>query len=143
MPTRAMQKRELAKYCEGKALPRALKCAAGSTTRVVATRLEFPHNRREQGRMANSGSFKKGQSGNPGGRPAVLLTPLLREIMQATESGNISKAKLLAQTLVDKAIAGDMDAIKVVLDRIDGKVALPIEGNDMPLAMTIKWATGT
>jgi len=90
--------------------------------------------------MANSGSFKKGQSGNPGGRPAVLLTPLLREIMQATESGNISKAKLLAQTLVDKAIAGDMDAIKVVLDRIDGKVALPIEGNDMPLAMTIKWA---
>ncbi len=90
--------------------------------------------------QTNRGSFQKGKSGNPGGRPAAVLTPILREIMEASANGEISKAKRLAEVLIDKALDGDMDAIKVILDRIDGKVALPVEGTDAPIAMTIKWA---
>jgi hypothetical protein len=71
-------------------------------------------------------TFVKGQSGNPRGRPrnqpeiAPALRTLLREKDPVTGATN---ALAIADALFKKARAGDIEAIKVVLDRIDGKLS--------------------
>lgn len=69
-------------------------------------------------------TFQKGQSGNPAGRKKnqPLLTPTLRQLV--AKDGNKEK---IAEVLVRLALAGDLDAIKIILDRIDGKVVAPVE----------------
>ena len=54
--------------------------------------------------------FQKGQSGNPNSRPTneQRITPLLDQ-------------KRIARVLVGMAESGDLNAIKVVLDRVVGK----------------------
>jgi hypothetical protein len=60
--------------------------------------------------------FKPGQSGNPGGRPKNrFVSDALKE--KAKEEG----AKL-ALALWKTAISGDVKAIQIVLDRVEGKV---------------------
>lgn len=50
-------------------------------------------------------------------------------INEATESGG-TKLRDVADALVTKAMAGDVNAIKEVADRLDGKVAQAIVGDD-------------
>lgn len=49
-------------------------------------------------------------------------------IKEATESGE-TKLRAVADALVDKAIAGDVQAIKEVADRLDGKVPQALVGD--------------
>lgn len=78
--------------------------------------------------------WKKGQSGNPNGRPRkeICLTSLIKEeleqVMQ-TDDGPRTKAQILAKNIVSKAAKGHNVAMKEVLDRIDGKVADKLEMN--------------
>ena len=60
--------------------------------------------------------FKKGQSGNPNGRPRIIpeLNKLLSEINEEDYQAVINK-------LVDKAKKGDTRAAEVLLDRAYGK----------------------
>ena len=71
--------------------------------------------------------FQKGQSGNPGGRKreAETLTAALRSCLKSEAS-----RRRVAKVVVDLALAGNMDAIKLVWERMDGKVPLPIQGGD-------------
>ena len=66
--------------------------------------------------------FKKGQSGNPGGRrKEKLFADAMR--MEIKEAGDDNyKLRQIARKLLDMAEKGDMAAIKEVADRIDGKV---------------------
>ncbi len=78
-------------------------------------------------------TFVKGQSGNPLGRPkAKPFRDALN--MAIAEAGEDFKAlRKVATALLDKASAGDVQAIKEVADRMDGKVPQAIVGdNDEP-----------
>jgi len=65
--------------------------------------------------------FKKGQSGNPGGRPKTkeFVEAIRTKIKEA--DGDRTKLETIAAKLVEKAVEGDLAAIKEVADRLDGK----------------------
>jgi Family of unknown function (DUF5681) len=71
--------------------------------------------------------FRKGASGNPNGRPrgarnlATLLDQTLRERIAITENGKRRKVTKLAaalKQLVNRALAGDLRAMRLLLDRV-------------------------
>lgn len=70
--------------------------------------------------------FKKGQSGNPKGRPrgsrssATLLREILSEQVQVRENGNtrrVTKKELLLRNTVIKAVTGDPRAREFLFNR--------------------------
>lgn len=66
-----------------------------------------------------------------GGRPPKersFANMLNIAIAEATEGGG-TKLRAVADALITKAISGDVQAIKEVADRIDGKVAQAIIGD--------------
>jgi Family of unknown function (DUF5681) len=71
--------------------------------------------------------FRKGQSGNPNGRPrgakniATLFTKALKERVIVTENGrrrSISKQEALVKHLVNKALSGDRRLLQLLLDEV-------------------------
>ena len=75
------------------------------------------------GRPPQHTRFVKGQSGNPRGRPAgsknlvTLLTRELDQQVQVSEDGRrrkVAKRQVMLMQLVNKAIAGDLRATKMV-----------------------------
>lgn len=71
-------------------------------------------------------AFQKGQSGNPNGRPRKgnALSELIRKQLQepAEAADGKTNAQVIAEKLVTLASAGDIDALKILLDRTEGKV---------------------
>jgi len=65
------------------------------------------------------GQFVKGSSGNPGGRPSKTLTSLLKD--RINEGKSFNKADLIIDKAIDLAIEGDMQAIKWIFERVDGR----------------------
>jgi hypothetical protein len=68
--------------------------------------------------------FSKGESGNSAGRPRLTkLTESLRRLIAETNphAHEETIAETIAQTLVTMALAGDLQAIKEVFDRAEGK----------------------
>lgn len=72
---------------------------------------------------SGAGGFKKGRSGNPKGRPkkGKALTDVLRRVLAEPVTDGKTKAEELADTLWKMAKAGDLDAVKYIYDRLDGK----------------------
>jgi hypothetical protein len=90
-------------------------------------------------------TWVKGRSGNPNGAPprdqqlSRAISTLLRK--KDPETGQTNKA-LIAQALVSRAIRGDIEAIRTVLERVDGKVPTPVEhsGRDgAPIGLTFDY----
>lgn len=75
-------------------------------------------------------TFQAGKSGNPGGKPKVKpFADALR--MELAAVGDDQKGlRMIAAKLIEKAAEGDMQAIKELADRVDGKVAQAIVGGD-------------
>ncbi len=73
--------------------------------------------------------WKAGQSGNPKGRPATkpFKTALLKAVNKAM--GDETKLKEIANALVKQALKGNVQAIKEIGDRLDGK-AVALVGSD-------------
>lgn len=51
-----------------------------------------------------------------------MLAPAIRKVLEKDQNVNE-----VAERLVRMAKAGDMDAMKVLLDRVDGKVIAPVD----------------
>lgn len=87
-------------------------------------------------------AWSKGQSGNPRGRAALKpeLAPTLRRLLR--EDGAKER---IARALIEKAGNGDIDAIKVLLERVDGKVPNPVEvsGGEAPIRIEVVFADET
>jgi Family of unknown function (DUF5681) len=75
-------------------------------------------------------TFKPGQTGNPGGRPKhakPFRGMLLRELDCLTPEG-ITKMEALARRVVKCALDGDMTAVRIIRDSVDG---LPVQQVDV------------
>lgn len=67
----------------------------------------------------------KGQSGNPAGRPRrgqSFADALRRALRERDPETKRTRLQQVAEAAVQKAIAGDLDAIRFIAERIDGKV---------------------
>lgn len=71
--------------------------------------------------------FQKGQSGNPGGRPRIA-----GDVKAMLKAAAPDAARVLIDTINDVQAARSLriEAAKVLLDRVYGKAAQPIEGVD-------------
>lgn len=69
--------------------------------------------------------FRRGQSGNPGGRPrsAVLSDAYRRKLAQVDETDPEKRtfAEILAEKIILKAKEGDVHAVREIADRVEGK----------------------
>jgi|ETNvirenome_6_85_1030632.scaffolds.fasta_scaffold04289_3 hypothetical protein len=77
-------------------------------------------------------TWKKGQSGNPNGRPTkhkpfrdALMVALNDKIK--TANGDKRKLRIVAESLVKEAIDGNVGAISLISDRLDGKAKVEAE----------------
>ncbi|MBV9862049.1 MAG: hypothetical protein JO267_07860 [Alphaproteobacteria bacterium] len=73
-------------------------------------------------RRANSGSFQKGQSGNPKGRRRGSGTKGFRAGMRAAAALLDQNAEALAEKALELALAGDPIAVRFCLGRILGSL---------------------
>lgn len=110
-----------------------------------------PHPRVE---FLELGKWKKGQSGNPKGKPkgAKSLTSTLKELLEReiklpehpiTKDPNVKltlREMLMLSLLKNGVMKGDLDSIKEIFDRIEGKVPLPMEhtGVNLQLAAMVE-----
>lgn len=74
--------------------------------------------------IPNNKPFAKGVSGNPSGRPKDVLTHAIREKLTPDQ------ASALADKLMALAMAGDLKALEIVLDRVEGKAVARQEQGD-------------
>lgn len=78
--------------------------------------------------------FKKGQSGNPKGRPkGTGITNRLIRILEENE-GHVSEA--LAKAATAAALKGDFRFWKEIIDRVDGKVPDKVQ-NDAEVTVRV------
>ena len=77
--------------------------------------------------------FKKGQSGNPKGRPKMgeSLTEILRSISETPEPGEkLARKEKLAVKMWADALAGNWKLMIYLYDRLDGKPLQAIESKN-------------
>lgn len=89
--------------------------------------------------------FAKGNRANPNGRPkkGQALTDLLRLRMAEPGPDGRLNSEIVADKLIALACAGEMDAIKVVFDRLDGKVATPVDlQGEQRINIVLDWGDG-
>ena len=70
-------------------------------------------------------TFKKGQSGNPGGQP--IEKPFLAALNRAIAQEDSKRLRKSAEKLLDAAAAGEPWAISMLADRTDGKPSQSID----------------
>jgi hypothetical protein len=71
---------------------------------------------------ANLRPIQPGQILNPGGRPRQAATKLLREMASVSLSADgETRLRRIVDQLLCKAESGDLDAIKIVIDRLEGR----------------------
>ena len=80
--------------------------------------------------------WKKGESGNPKGRPKKIpeLRELLANVLGDTKDGK-SAAEAILMALRNKAIKGDVRAAELLLDRAYGKIKQEIEHSSVDVIM--------
>lgn len=96
------------------------------TTEIVPAQTEQASTGPKDGRAATQ--FKPGQSGNPAGRPpkkysldALLEAELQKPHGRLPDGSLVTKGEMINRKLVEKATDGNMKAIEIVTNRLDGK----------------------
>jgi hypothetical protein len=83
----------------------------------------------QKGQTGIGRPFQKGQSGNPGGRPkSKPFRDALEAVLKA--AGPEEDLLAIARALRGQALAGNVQGIREVADRLDGKVPRAIAGID-------------
>ena len=97
--------------------------------------------------MANSNpiaSWKPGQSGNPNGRPKRnnTISEEMRKILRRRVNGKTHR-RLIAEKLVEMAVAGELAAIKLLMNYIDGKPVQRVEtsGPEQGAIVVVRYET--
>jgi hypothetical protein len=94
----------------------------------------------------NLKSWKKGQSGNPKGRPPKLpkLDELLADIMGHEATNGRTEAENVLLAVVARAKKGDVRAAELLLDRTFGKLRTDVDVTSAGHAITppIIWSDG-
>ncbi|MBS0236393.1 MAG: hypothetical protein JSS50_03525 [Proteobacteria bacterium] len=80
------------------------------TQKILSSALMNPENTGEK----QSGRFVKGRSGNPRGKPKGALNSSTRTVMELMHG----EAGKIGQKAIELALDGDMQAIKLILERI-------------------------
>ena len=80
---------------------------------------------KQRSNIDNLKHFKKGQSGNPKGRPkrSKCIPEILRKITAEKGKGGSTKLDLILNNVVDNAIKGDTWSIQFIAYRMEGKPA--------------------
>jgi hypothetical protein len=77
--------------------------------------------------------FKKGQSGNPKGRPKkeLALTEAINTALKKKDVKRgyetLSRKQAIAEVLTQEALKGNLTAINIILDRTEGKPLQKVE----------------
>lgn len=83
----------------------------------------------------------------PGGRKSdKLMRDAIRLALHRTDAEGTKKITRVAEALVDAAVAGDIQAIKEINDRMDGRPPQAhVGGNDSdaPIKLVIEWAASS
>lgn len=80
------------------------------------------------GSLENLKPFKKGQSGNPKGRPkGTSITSRLKKLCEQAEGQGY---EAIAQAMFKAAMKGDFRFCKEIIDRIDGKIPDKVESDN-------------
>lgn len=66
--------------------------------------------------------FVKGKSGNPAGRRPGSKSHVSRELEKIAKAGGGNRARKVAEKLFEMAEAGNTQAAKLLLDRLEGRV---------------------
>ena len=95
---------------------------------------------------ANLTPWRKGQSGNPKGRPPLPdIREALAKVLAEPVEGTISLYAVL-RALRDRAVAGDVRAAEVLLDRCFGKATqrtdVTTHGESLRVVPPIQWTDG-
>lgn len=90
--------------------------------------------------IPNARKFQPGQSGNPTtSRPKPFADALRKALAEVDPKTKRAKLLLIASRLTDEALAGNVQAIKEIAERTDGKVPLPVAGDpETPLRVLIE-----
>lgn len=93
----------------------------------------------KKGKVENLIPFKKGQSGNPNGRPKKLpeIDAILADVLGEEKDG-IDAATAILKALRSKAAKGDVRAAEILLDRAYGKARQYIDANINTNVITVK-----
>ena len=77
--------------------------------------------------------FKKGQSGNPAGRPPQLpeLSDIITTALTATNQKGSTAIQRIVEAIIKKAERGDMRAAELLLDRAYGKALQAIQNTNV------------
>lgn len=69
--------------------------------------------------------WQKGQSGNPKGRAprGQAMADQLRKLLRAKDADGRTNREKVATAVLEVAIGGNIEAAKLIFERIDGKVA--------------------
>ena len=82
--------------------------------------------------------FKDGNPGGPGKPKGSGIRSLIRQIVDEPLSSKRTKGEAIAGTLINKAVKGNLGAIGMVIDNVDGKLVQPIEPLDINFTFTTK-----
>ncbi|MCL2366654.1 MAG: DUF5681 domain-containing protein [Oscillospiraceae bacterium] len=96
--------------------------------------MKQPVNDLISGKKPNKGQFRKGKSGNPGGRP-----PQPKEVKEMLKAATIPAVELLINTMNSEDTKPELRVrcAELLLDRTLGKAVQPLEAN--VTTQTIDW----
>ena len=87
------------------------------------------------------GPWQPGQSGNPGGRPKgyIPFATVLRRQLAKTDRRDKTQLEKVADKVIQMALKGDMDAVRWIADRTDGKVAQQMNVTSEQTVHVVPW----